>query len=184
MNSEDTNFNLESIKLIICLGNPGLEYARTRHNAGFMFADLLSDKFNTESKFKAEISIVEYIQNKILIAKPSTFMNESGETANLISKFYKYSPENILVIHDDLDINLGQYKLQYNKGPKVHNGILSIEKHLNSSKFWRLRIGIDNRTLEQKEMITGSDYVLGRFSSQEIEILDNTLQEIKSKLFQ
>lgn len=115
----------------------------------------------------------------IKLAKPTTFMNLSGESVGAISSFYKINPAEILVVHDDLDIKLGEYKMHFNKGPKVHNGITSIENHLGTSEFWRLRIGIDNRTPELRENISGADYVLGRFNSEERILLDKVFLKIK-----
>lgn len=172
-------FDISEIKLIVGLGNTGLEYERTRHNAGFIFLDSIAQSnFKEEKKFKALMSE----HNGIKLAKPTTFMNSSGEAIRAISDFYKINPSQILVVHDDLDIKLGEYKLQFDKGPKVHNGISSIENHLGTSEFWRLRIGIDNRTPELKANISGADYVLGRFSSEELEILTKILFSISETL--
>lgn len=180
--TEEIKFDINSIKLIVGLGNPGKEYVKTRHNAGFIFLDLLSNEFLTETKFKAEIANVT-INKKILLAKPTTYMNASGESVVAICNFYKLLPKEILVVHDDLDVKLGEYKLQFNKGPKVHNGILSIENLLATTEFWRLRVGIDNRTEELRKLISGSDYVLGRFSPEELDALDKTLKKAKEILF-
>lgn len=170
---------MEQIRLIIGLGNPGLEYSKTRHNVGFMFLDFLAGDFLEEKKFKALIS--KY--NNILLAKPLTYMNSSGDSVNAIANFYKIPSSQILIIHDDLDIRLGEYKLQFNKGPKVHNGILSIEQKLASTEFWRLRVGIDSRNEEQKKYMSGSDYVLGRFVEQENNLIESVFTEIKEALF-
>lgn len=171
-------FELSQIKLIVGLGNPGLEYAKTRHNVGFMFLDSLNLNFSEEKKVRAEVAQIGVGEDRIFIIKPLTFMNNSGESVHLMKSFYKLSPQQILVIHDDLDIELGQYKLQFNKGPKVHNGILSIENHLSTAEFWRLRIGIDNRDSVLRANISGSDYVLGRFTTEELETLNRTFTEI------
>jgi len=178
MNNQET-FNIQNIKLIVGLGNPGKEYTKTRHNAGFLFLDYLCESFLTENKFKSEVSSININSKKILTTKPLTYMNSSGEAVLAISQFYKINPEEILVVHDDLDIKLGEYKLQFNKGPKVHNGILSIENMLSSSEFWRLRIGIDNRDGELRKNISGSDYVLGRFTQEELDVLAQTFKAIK-----
>lgn len=173
--------DINQIKLIVGLGNPGKDYFNTRHNAGFLFLDSLATSFLEEKKFKSEICITNSF-NKVIYSKPLTFMNNSGEAVKAIASFYKIKPSDILIVHDDLDIKLGDYKLQFNKGPKVHNGILSIENHLNTSEFWRLRIGIDNRTEEIKKYISGSDYVLGRFSTEELDTLTKVFNQIKAEL--
>jgi len=177
VNNQET-FNIQNIKLIVGLGNPGKEYIKTRHNAGFIFLDKLSSNFLVEQKFKSEFCTAILKDKKLILAKPQTYMNSSGEAVLAIMQFYKLEPSELLVAHDDLDIKLGDYKLQFNKGPKVHNGILSIENLLSTSAFWRLRIGIDNRSEELKKNISGSDYVLGRFNEEELNILDKTLSTI------
>lgn len=176
-------FDINKIKLIVALGNPGKEYVKTRHNVGFMFFDHFNIEFLTESKFKAEIAQFKAENQKIIFAKPNTYMNSSGESVIAINNFYKLIPSEILVVHDDLDIQLGEYKLQFSKGPKVHNGILSIENLLSTEEFWRLRIGIDNRTQELKKHISGSDYVLGRFTDEELTTLEKLFTQIKAEYF-
>lgn len=176
-------FDINKIKLIVALGNPGKEYVKTRHNVGFIFFDHFNIEFLTESKFKAEIAQFKAENQKIIFAKPNTYMNSSGESVIAINNFYKLIPSEILVVHDDLDIQLGEYKLQFSKGPKVHNGILSIENLLSTEEFWRLRIGIDNRTQELKKHISGSDYVLGRFTDEELTTLEKLFTQIKTEYF-
>jgi len=141
-----------SIKMLISIGNPGEKYAHTRHNAGHILLDILLDK-----------NIVS--RNDYKIFKSSDFMNKSGEFVSKKLNYYKFKVENLLIIHDDLDLKIGEYKLQFAKGPKVHNGLLSIEKHLRSQGFWRLRVGIENRSAESHE--SGMDYVLNNFTSEE-----------------
>lgn len=218
-------FNPQTIKLIIGLGNAGKNYVRTRHNAGFLFLDsLTSNEFREEPKFKALMSEIrgqraedrEQTPEKsipasgfrlpisVLLAKPTTMMNLSGDSVQLIANFYKIKPEEILVAHDDLDIQFGKYKIQFDKGPRVHNGVNDIENRLGTTKFWRLRIGIENRgqkseardqrtedknqqesskpTTHYSQHITGRDYVLGKFSQEELQILGATFEEISDNL--
>lgn len=180
MNNQEKVFNINDIKLIVGLGNPGKDYFKTRHNAGFLFLDSWNTQFLNETKFKSEISTVVIDNNKLLLAKPNTYMNSSGDAVVAIARFYKINPSQILIAHDDLDIKLGEYKLQFNKGPKVHNGILSVENKLSTTEFWRLRIGIDNRTDELRQNINGADYVLGRFAEDELNKLSELFSELKT----
>ncbi|MBP9758427.1 aminoacyl-tRNA hydrolase [Candidatus Dojkabacteria bacterium] len=175
------------IFLFIGLGNPGKEYKNTRHNVGFMFLDYLIEKmnfqkFSVEEKFACELSINQYQNSKIILVKPQTFMNNSGETVVRVKNYYKIESVNIFVIHDDLDIEFPEYKLQYTKGPRQHNGLISIERHLGTSTFHKVRIGIENRG-ELRNIIPGKDYVLSSFSKEEIKILQNeTFNKIQSNL--
>lgn len=196
-------FNPQNIKLIVGLGNVGKNYVRTRHNAGFLFLDsLTSNEFREEPKFKALISEVrgqrlevkEQTSEKsiptsgfqlpisVLLAKPVTMMNLSGDSVQLISNFYKIKPEEILVAHDDLDIQFGKYKIQFDKGPRIHNGVNDIENRLGTTKFWRLRIGIENRESENEYKIAGRDFVLGKFTQDELQVLNSTFQEIQGQM--
>lgn len=198
-------FNPQNIKLIVGLGNVGKNYVRTRHNAGFLFLDFIADKeFNEEAKFKALMSeargqmleVGEQTSEKgiptsgfrlptsVLLAKPTTMMNLSGDSVQLISNFYKIKPEEILVAHDDLDIQFGKYKIQFDKGPRIHNGINDIESRLGTTSFWRLRIGIENRESENEYKIAGRDYVLDKFTNDELQVLDAIFMEIKESLYE
>lgn len=160
-------------RLIVGLGNPGLEYSRTRHNAGFMFLDEIArQEFLEDKKFKAEIAK----QGSKYLAKPTTYMNKSGEAVQLIKNFYKLENSEILVVYDDLDIEGGKYKIQQ-KGPHVHNGVNSVYQHIGDG-FNHLRIGIDFRTPEIRKNIKGVDYVLGKFTDQEYNTIEQTFKNI------
>jgi PTH1 family peptidyl-tRNA hydrolase len=177
----EETFDISKFKLIVGLGNPEKEYDETRHNAGFMFLDDLvgKDNFQLEKKFKAEIYKTEEGQ---IFVKPTTFMNLSGDSVRTIKDFYKILTSEILVIYDDLDLRLGNYKIQFAKTPKSHNGIISVENKLGTTHFWRIRIGVDNRTEELRKKIAGFDYVLGRFSEEELILLQETFDKIKDNL--
>lgn len=143
---------------IVGLGNVGKNFEKTRHNAGFIFLDELCKElsfgnFIFEKKFNAEISK----DNDVILVKPQTMMNLSGESVLEIVNFYKIDSYDLIVVHDDLDIFWGDFKLQYAKGPKIHNGILSIEEKIKND-FWRMRIGVDNR--DPGNRISGEEYVL------------------------
>jgi PTH1 family peptidyl-tRNA hydrolase len=116
------------MKLIVGLGNPGREYENTRHNVGAIFIDYLKKK---------------EIPSGIILAKTDVFMNDSGTSVRKMVDYYKLGLDFLCVVHDDLDIPLGSYKIQKGKGPKLHNGILSVENELGSEDFWRVRIGVD-----------------------------------------
>jgi PTH1 family peptidyl-tRNA hydrolase len=173
---------LDSIKLIVGLGNTGSEYAKTRHNAGFMFVDefhrrLLSDlNWKHQSDFKADI--IKSAGDEFIIAKPTTMMNLSGEAVRAIMDFYKLKPDDVLVAHDDMDIALGEYKIQFGKGPKVHNGLASIEQHLSTENFWRLRLGIENREVKGNKGIPGMTYALQRFQESELTLLHKAIDDV------
>ncbi len=157
------------MNLIVGLGNPGKDYDLTRHNAGFIAAEKLLMKLNKkadfkkESKFGAEIAKV----GDILIVKPYTYMNESGRAVRKIMDFYKLGVEDLVLIHDDLDIRLGEYKVQKGVGPKVHNGLGSVEKALGDKSFLRVRLGVDNRQPGLKYG-GGADYVLSKMTKEEL----------------
>ncbi len=167
--------------LIVGLGNPGEEYKKTRHNVGFMFVDRLADKENFSYDKKQEIEVLT-IKNMVL-AKPQTFMNDSGRAVRKIMDFYKWKVEDLVVIHDDLDIAFGEFKIQRDKGPKVHNGIKSIERTLGRSDFWRVRIGIDNRQ-PGVSYGTGADYVLSSLSKDELKELEGVFDEVEKELME
>lgn len=157
------------MKLIVGLGNPGEKYKNTRHNTGHIFVDMLVSKSeNPERRDKRSFAIVSHIillKEKILVAQLSTFMNESGKGVQMIME--KYGIQNasdVCIVHDDLDLSLGMYKMQLGKGPKVHNGITSVEEAIGKD-FWRIRIGVDNRA--QGMYVRGEAYVLSNFTEEE-----------------
>ena len=147
------------MKLIVGLGNPGEKYKNNRHNVGFMVVDELA-KYNLPD---------------VVLFKPQKFMNRSGvEVKNLQVR----NLQDLYVVHDDLDIELGKYKISLGKGPKVHNGLRSIYEQLGTKDFWHVRIGIDNRAATDFRG-TGEDYVLENFRPKEREIIKNICQELK-----
>ena len=169
------------IKLIIGLGNPGDEYKNTRHNAGFLFIDALSEEFNApefiyNKKFKTEISELKIVncKLKILSARPMTFMNKSGSAAAALSKFYKIKPENILIVHDDIDILWGNFKFSFGRSSAGHKGVESIIKALKTKNFWRLRIGIQP-TL--KKHTPADKIILKKFTPAELKTLNQAIKK-------
>jgi len=147
------------MKLVVGLGNPGVKYALTRHNVGFLFIDYLVEN--------------HLIDKQIKTLKPDTFMNRSGLAVVKELQFYKLKPADLIVIHDDLDLRLGEYKIQLGKGPKLHNGVESVEQSLGSKEFWRIRIGVDNRDPEKR--VSGEHYVLQPFTLAELTLLKQTV---------
>ncbi|HSV95228.1 MAG TPA: aminoacyl-tRNA hydrolase [Spirochaetia bacterium] len=165
--------------LIVGLGNSGEDYEKTRHNAGFLFVNKLAgkEKFGLDRKQEAEV----LKRGELILAKPSTYMNESGRAVRKIMGFYKMVIDQVVVVHDDLDIAFGEYKIQTEVGPKVHNGLKSVEQYLGRKDFLRVRIGIDNRE-PGISYGTGADYVLSKLSKEEIKELDDEFDEIIKEL--
>lgn len=134
------------IRLIVGLGNPGPEYETTRHNAGFWvvdhFADDLHASFTLEKPFFAWVARARHAGQAVVLAKPVTFMNKSGQAVGALARFYKLQPEEILVVHDELDLLPGAVKLKFGGGHAGHNGLRDIQSALGTQNFWRLRIGI------------------------------------------
>jgi peptidyl-tRNA hydrolase, PTH1 family len=176
------------MKVIIGLGNPGEKYENTRHNAGFMFLDFLKKywdfpEFEFNKKFNAEISTGNIRDVKTILAKPQTFMNLSGTSAQTILDFYKLSPADIIVIHDDLDIETGKYKVAADSSSAGHNGVENIIEKLGTQKFKRIRIGT-GKTLEEKEscLTDAHEYVLQNFSKEKKETIEKLFPEIEAEI--
>jgi PTH1 family peptidyl-tRNA hydrolase len=174
------------MKLIVGLGNPGEIYAKNRHNVGFMMMDKLREEWNFpefkfSKKFDAEISEdnlkLKIKNHKILLVKPQTFMNCSGEAVKKIMKFYKSKPADLIVIHDDLDIDLGKHKISTDSSAAGHNGVQSIIDSLGTKNFKRLRIGIEGTQLRQKRKIPGDEFVLKNFTTEEFKVIKKILSE-------
>lgn len=166
------------MKLIAGLGNVGEEYRDNRHNVGFMVVDSFAaqktyDQWQSVEKFESLILLIRKI---LLLAKPQTMMNNSGKAVSSLAAFYKLHPSDIYVVYDDLDIVLGEYKIQRGKGPRDHKGLLSIYEKLGSSDFWHVRVGIENRNGDRK--ISGEEYVLQDFLDEEFELLNPVIDKI------
>lgn len=150
------------MKLVVGLGNPGKEYLKTWHNIGFLALDNIAnsfdfEKFKIERKFQAEITTGKIGEEKIILAKPQTYMNNSGTAVGALVKYYKIKPEDIIVIHDDIDLPLSRIKIAKDSSAGGHNGIKSIIQHLKTQDFIRIRIGV---ATPKKEKIGSADYVL------------------------
>jgi PTH1 family peptidyl-tRNA hydrolase len=163
---------LPDLFLIVGLGNPGKEYARTRHNAGFIVVDQLAKRWRAdwkvEKKFSGRMARAGRNEREVLLCEPQTFMNSSGEAVATVVNFYRITLARLLVVVDDADLPLGQLRLRPSGSSGGHHGLESIEQHLGSREYARLRVGI-GRTAGPRE-ITG--HVLGRFNSTEAQLAD------------
>src|SRR5476651_489694 len=166
---------MENVFLIVGLGNPGAEYAKTRHNAGFLLVEKLAAKWKTdwanERKFAARIAKAERGGKKVLLCEPQTFMNLSGETVGGLKDFYQLPLKQLMVAVDDADLPMGEIRLRASGSSGGHHGLESIEQHLGSREFARLRIGIGRK--DGAREIT--NYVLGKFDPTESELLQKVL---------
>lgn len=164
----------ETMKFIVGLGNPGSEYQNTRHNAGIMFVDKMAAQLNSDYSWRRKKDIIVYEAPDIVLVKTAgVFMNESGRMVNEM-KLMESDLDKTYVVHDDLDIKLGEYKIQFGTGPKVHHGLQSVEAALRSKNFWRVRIGVDNRGGKR---VDGDEYVLQKFSYEEKKLLDEVVDK-------
>jgi PTH1 family peptidyl-tRNA hydrolase len=163
---------MSDIKLVIGLGNPGRKYENTRHNIGFLVLDRLASGYGAEManhlKWRAHVAKVPGLGT--ILMKPQTFMNESGQSVGAALRFYKWEPEEILVVYDDVSIPFGSLRFRMAGSAGGHNGIKSMINHLGSDRFPRLKLGIGNET---KNSMVG--HVLGKFSTDEQNELENTL---------
>lgn len=166
------------MKLIVGLGNPGARYETTRHNVGFLAIDRLVDAWGASGggkKFEAEVYSCSVGGEKIVLAKPQTFMNLSGRSVGPMLSFYKIEPSDLIVIHDELDLPPMSLRIKRGGGAGGHNGIKSIDEHLGSQDYYRVRIGIG-----KPERGNGADYVLDQYSDQELNELDPKLDDVKN----
>ncbi|MBR5561810.1 MAG: aminoacyl-tRNA hydrolase [Clostridia bacterium] len=157
--------------LIVGLGNPGRQYELTRHNAGFLFADLLADKNSAninKIQFKAVTASVDVGGHKCLLIKPQTFMNNSGESVKQAASFYKIPPERIIVVFDDISLPCGKLRIRRKGSAGGHNGIKSIIYHLNSDNFPRIKLGVGEKPHPDYDL---ADWVLSNFKKDEIPAL-------------
>ncbi len=165
------------IRCIVGLGNPGAQYQATRHNAGFWFVDELAQQhgiqLRPESKFFADLGKLSLGGNSCWLLKPSTFMNHSGRAVSALANFYKLSPEEILVVHDELDLASGSIRLKKGGGHGGHNGLRDIISALGSKEFYRLRIGIDHPG--HRDQVT--NYVLSRPSRSEQSLIEDAIKD-------
>ncbi|MFC1625746.1 aminoacyl-tRNA hydrolase [Patescibacteria group bacterium] len=153
------------MKLFIGLGNPGIKYQNTRHNVGYLVVDKL---------------LLRKVPAGFVIRKSSVFMNESGLFVDKLVKQYNVKGTDLWVIHDDLDLLIGTYKIQFGKGPKDHKGLASIDEKIGNNDYWHVRVGVDNRSEDERTL--GEEYVLQDFEKEEKVILDKVVNNICKKL--
>lgn len=167
------------MKLVVGLGNPGLKYQKTRHNVGFMVIDEILKEAGVsarfDAKFNAEVAVLNVQGKKLCLAKPSTFMNLSGEAISKIMNYYDIPMEDLLVIVDDVNLETGKLRLRETGGHGGHNGLRNIIGLLHSENFKRVRIGVDNNP-----NIPLDQYVLGQFSSDQFITLSKAIMHSKT----
>jgi len=162
------------MKALIGLGNPGKTYQNTRHNLGQLIISNLILNLNLKLKTNPKLSAKITKHKNWLIAIPTTFMNNSGQAVQKILSYYKISPDNLYVIHDDLDLEVGDWKIQFDRGPAGHNGIKSVVENLGTQSFNRFRVGIGHPT----NNLPVEDYVLKPFLPTEKKIITQTIDKI------
>jgi len=182
------------MKLIIGLGNPGKKYKNNRHNIGFMVVDTLAQElgittYELSKGGKAEYAWGEVGGEQVELYKPQTFMNDSGFSVKYAKKKHQnLKISDIFVVHDDLDIPFGSYKIQLGTGPKDHKGLESIDAELGTGNYWHVRVGVDNRNNELgimnygKTRTPGEEYVLQDFGNEEMKKLGITIDEVVGEL--
>lgn len=177
---------------LVGLGNPGQSYVQSRHNVGWQYLDFLQKKlefpaFSSKKKFFADLSV----KDSVSLCKPTTYMNRSGQAIAAILQFYEKEQAqgsiaqqswlNVCVVHDDLDIPIGSYKLQFGTGPKVHNGVNSVREFLGSN-FWYLRVGVDGRSGQRT--MPGQEYVLRPFLEHEKESIEQVFFQMTNDVLE
>lgn len=175
------------MKLIVGLGNPGKQYERTRHNVGFVVVDTLATDYGlrttADRKHQAEVVKGAIEGKRAILAKPQTYMNNSGRSVKALLAYHKLTPADLVVVHDDKDIPLGEIRVQKNRGAAGHNGMLSIIEHLGTKDFARIRVGV---APTEKKIADTANFVLGKFTREEQkilkEIIKNTIENIKKIL--
>ena len=160
----------DGMKMIVGLGNPGKQYERTRHNSGFMAIDKVAEKLNLNID-KKEFAALTAKNNQVILVKPQTYMNNSGEAVSQIMKYYHIDINDLLIIYDDLDLKYGQLRLRLKGSSGGHNGIKSIINYIHSENFKRIRIGI-----EKNPLIETADYVLGKVEKDKQQLFDDSIE--------
>lgn len=177
---------MSQIKLIVGLGNPGSEYEHTRHNIGFDFIDelayTLKTNFKPEKKYFGYVAKTTLTDGELWLLKPTTYMNKSGTSVQALTKFYKIKPEEILIVHDELDIPCGQVRFKKGGSNGGHNGLKDIQSWLGTADFYRLRIGIDHPG--DRNLVI--NYVLHKPTLQQKKLIESAVEKCLSvmpKLF-
>ena len=164
------------IRLVAGLGNPGLQYQGTRHNAGYQFVELLAQRYRAtfcnDPRFHGEVCRIHAHGHECWLLKPTTFMNRSGQSVSSLARYYKISLQQLLVAHDELDLPAGTARLKAGGGHAGHNGLRDIVSAMDGGDFWRLRLGID-RPSDSRQVV---DYVLGRPSRDDAQAIDRAVE--------
>jgi PTH1 family peptidyl-tRNA hydrolase len=168
---------MSGIRLIVGLGNPGREYEATRHNVGFWWVDALAAEagaqLRPEARFHGLAARISRVSRELWLLEPQTYMNHSGRAVGALAAYYKIAPEEILVVHDELDLPPGTVRLKKGGGHGGHNGLKDIVAHLNTAEFWRLRLGIGHPG-ERSEV---SNYVLNAPRREEQALIEDTIRQ-------
>jgi len=168
--------------IVAGLGNPGADYAKTRHNAGFMAIDSIAEKYGVRIerlKFKALTAEANILGVRVLLMKPQTFMNSSGEAIGEAAAFYKIPPENIIILHDEISFEPGKLRIRRKGSAGGHNGLKSIIAHLSSEDFPRIKIGVGQKPAPDYDLVS---WVLGKFPKEDMEKLSGQFADICSSV--
>jgi PTH1 family peptidyl-tRNA hydrolase len=171
------------MQFIFGLGNPGEKYQSTKHNVGFWAVEAIAEKLGLKSQDSSKFFAKIFTSPSILLVQPQTYMNDSGKSVRAVLDYYKQLTNeneeelrNLFVFHDDLDLSIGNTKLQMGTGPKIHNGLLSIYQHLHTKNFWHARIGVDGRNGDRS--MPSQSYVLSPFQQAEKEVLNTNITKL------
>ncbi len=177
-----TKVKVSPIKLLVGLGNPGLQYEETRHNAGFWLLDTLAKKYNgvwkTETRFSGDVCRIVIDGQEVRLLKPLTFMNRSGQSCGPMMRYFKWQPQEVMVAHDELDLPCGAVRLKQGGGHGGHNGLRDLISHLGGADFWRIRLGIDHPG--HREQVV--NYVLERPRKEEQIKIEDTIEALSSQV--
>lgn len=163
--------------MLVCLGNPGDQYENTRHNVGFMVADQLGERYRLpiqKLKFKALTNVFTISGEKVLVMKPVTYMNLSGEAVGEAARFYKLPPERVLVITDDVSLPVGKLRIRKGGSAGGHNGLKSIIQHLGTDQFPRIKVGVGQKPHPDYDM---ADWVLSKFAGEDLKTITEAIRK-------
>ena len=168
--------------IVVGLGNPGIQYEKTRHNVGFLSIDYICKQNNIKlnlNKFDGTYGYTNFKENKVLFLKPQTFMNKSGECVLKIMSYYKVPPERIILVFDDISLSIGKIRIRRSGTHGGHNGVRNIMDLLSTSNFPRVKIGVGERPNEDWDL---ADWVLSKFSKEENNIIEGTLKDVENSI--
>lgn len=175
--------SMDGWKIIVGLGNPGAEYARTRHNAGFMAVERLAARkgcqWSSQAAFKASMATWAADGSKVVLCRPQTYMNLSGLSVRAVAGYYKVDPAGIMVVVDDADLNLGTIRMRSGGRSAGHRGLESVEQHLGTVEYARLRIGVGRQQQDRRDI---AGYVLANFNRDEAALLEPVLERAADQL--